>query len=50
MKAIKRHSHQEDGPSIHQDLFVDDRDMQRMALSSELRVSIKETYLSSLLR
>ncbi|THX46966.1 amino acid transporter [Aureobasidium pullulans] len=41
MKAIKRHSRQEDGPSIHQDLSVDDRDMQRMALSSELRRRFK---------
>jgi hypothetical protein len=45
MVATKRHGNKEDGSSIHQDSSIDERDMQRMALPSELRVSIQEKYI-----
>lgn len=42
MVVTKRHGFQEDGPSTHHESSIDDRDMQRMALPAELRVSIQE--------
>ena len=43
MVVTKRHGFQEDGLSAYHDSSIDDRDMQRMALPSELRVSTQET-------
>jgi hypothetical protein len=48
MVVTKRHGHQEDDSSMHQDSSIDDRDMQRMALPSELRVSTKEKHILSI--
>jgi hypothetical protein len=45
MVVTKRHGHSEDGSSMHQDTSIDDRDMQRMALPSELRVSTEEKHI-----
>lgn len=45
MVLTKRHGNAEDGSPMHQDTSIDDRDMQRMALPSELRVSIQEKYI-----
>lgn len=42
MVVIKRHGFQEDGSSTHHESSIDDRDMQRMALPAELRVSIQK--------
>jgi len=48
MVLTKRYSNNEDGSATLQDTSIDDRDMQRMALPSELRVSALKERIHSI--